>query len=582
MGVRKMSGIKKIIVAFLAVIGLLTIMIMATAIYLLSKYVGPGLEDETLTTNSVLVLKVGENPLSEGANHTPLDFLFSNRQKSLPELVRMIHQAANDPRIKGLVIKNEGSHFSLAQIQELREALRIFKDTHKPVYAYSDTLGEGGNGTGVYYLCASAHEIWLQPRGSLNLTGMVLESYFLRGLLDDYKIKTQIDKREAYKGLAENYMNKEFSPEVRANLQSLLDDLMDQMVHDVGQDRQIEPQKFKELVDHGPYNDAEARNLKLVDYLGHYDELQKHIEQKLGKDISFISDRTYAYELKESNFGNKIALIYVDGTLFGDVNPAIREENANSPRQIAKLLNKVVEDKSIKGVILRINSPGGTVTAAETIWHEVKKVKEAKKTIIVSMGTTAASAGYQIAAPATKIVANPATITGSIGVVSGKVVVNGAFNHFNVHWDRIKSGANAGMWSMTEEFSPDGWRKLQESLDYYYDDFLMKVAEGRQMDKVDVRKVAQGQVWSGRQAKERHLVDELGGLSKAIEVMRKELGLSSKDSLQIVTLTPQKGFFGGFFDFVNQQVFKMVFGQLQEYIPLESVSLRAVPLYVRS
>lgn len=576
-----MAWLKKLIMSILSVIGLMTVVVVLVSLYMAHKYLLEGEKGEKLTKSSILVVKLGDKPLGEGGKNRPLDILLSGQQRSVGELVTLIHQAKKDPRIKGLLLKADGSSIALAYVQELREAIEAFKQSQKPVYAYSDTMGEGGNGTGIYYLASCAHEIWLQPRGSLNLTGMILESYFLKGLLEDYKVKPQFDRREGYKGIIETYTQKEFTPETRGNLKSLLDDLMDQMITDAAKDRHMEKDQFKKMVDEGPYTDAQAQKLKLVDHLGHYDELKKSIEDKQGTSLSFVSDRYYAREDSEAKSGPKIALIHVDGAIYGSVNP-MGEEESTSPRSIAKLLDKSLKDDEIKAVVLRINSPGGTVSAAETIWHEVKKIRDGKKPIIVSMGPTAASAGYQIAAPATKIVANPATLTGSIGVASGKVDLNGIFEHFHVHWDHIKSGDNAGMWSMTEGFSPHGWQKLQQSLDYYYDDFLTKVADGRKMDKTAVRHVAQGQVWSGRQAKERHLVDELGGLTTAIEVAKKELGLERDAPVQIITMSSRGMFLEGLLSMVNEQMVKMVWGQVKENIPLTPIALQSMPLYVRN
>jgi protease-4 len=448
------------------------------------------------------------------------------------------------------------------------------------VYAYSDSLGEGGNGTGAYYLSSCANEIWLQPRGSLNLTGLIVESYFLKGVFDEYKIKTQMDKREAYKGVLETYTEKEFSPQTRENLQNILDDLVDQLTIDIAQDRQMDKKKVKDLIDQGPYNDQEALNLKLVDHLGHYDELKDHLEKKSGTSAAFVSDRQYMGEVKDSQGKVKIALIFVEGGLMGNIGP-VTETEINSPRQLAKNLDKALKDKDIHGVVLRVNSPGGTITAAETLWHEVNKFRKAKKPLVVSMGGTAASAAYQLAAPATKIIANPGTLTGSIGVASGKIILSGLLDHFHVSTSRIKSGENAGMWSVLEEFSPESWQKVQHSLDYIYDDFLTKVAQGRNIDKAQVRQIAQGKIWTGRQALEHRLVDGLGGLTKAIEVTKEELGLSRDASVELITLTPKPAFLESVFELMSLQVAKLFLNQVSEYVPVEPVSLQAPAVQVR-
>jgi protease IV len=576
-----MRWIKKVIVGLLSAVGLLTIITFLTMYYTFQEYIIPEERNAKLTDHSLLVLRLGDRPLAEGINPSRLNmFLSGVRQKSIVDIIKILNAAKEDSRIAGLIVKIEGNGFSLAHVQEIRAALKDFKQSKKPIYAYADTLGEGGNGTGAYYLSALAGEVWLQPRGSLNLTGMILESYFMRDLLDQYLIKPQLDKREAYKGIGESYTENSFSKESRENLQNLLNDLMDQIITDVAEDRKLDKTSFKQVVDQGPYSDQEALQLKLIDRLGHYDELKRAIQEKSEVPVSFVPDKDYAYSIQSQNGKAKIAMVVIDGTLYGNTSP-LGDENPNSPRQIAKSLHRALEDKSIGAVILRVNSPGGTVTAAETIWHEVKKIKEAKKPIIVSMSSLAASAGYQIAVPALKIVANPATITGSIGVMSGKIILNKAFSNFGVHWDQIKSGANAGMWSLMEEFSPEGWKKLQSSLDYYYDDFLTKVAEGRGLDKAEVRKVAQGQVWTGRQAKEHKLVDELGGLSKAIEIAKAEIGLTPSDPVQLVHIVGKRGVLSVLLDIFELEAVHMIWRQAMQSLPVDFVSLQMRPLYLR-
>lgn len=219
--------------------------------------------------------------------------------------------------------------------------------------------------------------------------------------------------------------------------------------------------------------------------------------------------------------------------------------------RVMKLLKRARKDEKVVAVVLRIHSPGGIVTAAESIWREISLLKAAGKPVVASLGTIAASAGYMIAAPATKIVANPATITGSIGVAVGKLVLSGAFDHFGVHWDRIKTGQNAGMWSFTEDFSEQGWKKIQEMLDDCYQDFIAKVAAGRRMTPEAVREIAQGKVWTGAQAKENGLVDELGDFYTAVDVAKNLFGGDQKELISVESYHDEGGFMQDLQNFVD-------------------------------
>lgn len=530
---------KKTILSFLAMIGFITIIgfvaLFFSIQYLFSR---PSAPNENVSNNTVLNLKVGNTPFVDVLGNNDLfSFLSSGRTPSLFETVVTLKHAAKDDRIKGVFLSIEGSNLTLAQAQELREALSLFKTEKKKIYAFAYSFGEGGSGTTPYYLATIADEIFMQPQGGLELTGYAIDSYFLRELLDKYKVKPQLDRREQYKGIIETYTQKDFSPETKENLGHLLQNMLGQVRESIVDRLKISDNEVQKLIDAAPYLGNEALDNKLITQLLHKDEVKDLFDHDLNGKPTFASLKTYRKEVHEKKASHKFALISVSGEITSPAASTSYTHDQSSPRQVAKSLRKAAQDPLITAIILRIDSPGGTVTGAETIWYEVNRIANTiKKPLIVSMGSMAASAGYQIAAPATKIVANPGSITGSIGVATGKLAIKDAAAEFGIQLRQLQTAKHSGMWSMAEEFTPDEWQKIQKSLDYYYDLFLKKVSDGRHLSLDATREIAKGQVWTGIQAKERGLVDELGGFLKAISVAKQLTNISDETLVEIVMM----------------------------------------------
>lgn len=528
---------KKIIFGFLASIGFLTI-VLIVGIYFSFKSLFSFLEQEettSLTEFSVLNINVGSVPFIDVTQRTNLFSVFQpHKAPSLLDTVLSIKHAAKDDRIKAIFLSIEGDDISLSEAQELKEALELFKQSKKPIYAFSYSFGENGNGTSTYYLALSADKIFLQPQGMLSINGYAIENYFFRDLLDKFKIIPQLDRREGYKGVIEPYTNNSFSPETKQNLQTLLDEMLDQVQNAISAKLSLPESQVKSLIDKAPYLDITASQEKLITGLLHKEEAKTLIEEELQQKANFISLKTYKKSITTSPASHKVALISVQGEI-GSPASIKSYQDKDSPSQVAQKLRRAGKDKEIDAIILRVNSPGGTVTGAETIWYEVDYIANTiKKPIIISMGTLAASAGYQIAAPATKVVANPGTITGSIGVASGKVSIGKALAEYGINIQQLVTAKNAGMWSNSEEFSPDEWAKMQQNLDHIYDLFLKKVSEGRNLSVEEVRKIAKGQVWTGVKAKELGLVDELGGFLKAIDITKQLINVPEETPINII------------------------------------------------
>ena len=500
-----------------------------------SSYEGP------LTTHSVLKLKIGKNSFSEGPPEKSLiahaSSFFSEKKHSLYEHITAISKAQVDPNIKGILVEIEGNTLSTSQAQDLRTALKKFKTSGKFIQAFARTFGEGGNGTVPYYVCTVAHKIWLQPRGELNLLGYGLESYFFKNILETYEILPRLGRRGDYKTITESYTQSQFTPQSKENLQSLLLSIHGQVVQDIATDRNLSVAAVTDFIDNSPHLDHEAITSGYVDQLGYMDDIKNEISAKESVPLSYITVSRYKNHYPHDITSAKIGVVVVEGPIVYGQSGVLNEETT-SPSKIIQQLQQASQDLSIKAIILRINSPGGTVTGAEGIWHEVEKISHSSKPIIVSMGSVAASAGYMIAAPATKIVASPSTITGSIGVATGKVVIGKALDRFGIQNDHLKTGKNATIWSLNENFTPEQWDKVQKQLDYYYADFMNKVSKGRTLSLETVEALAKGQVWSGVQAKEKGLVDELGDFSTAIQIAKNLIKPSLKESdLSIVFLS---------------------------------------------
>jgi len=471
--------------------------------------------------NAVLTLELGQ-PIKERAQGGAFPFGPFGRATTLRDLVTGLEAAAEDERIKGLVVHVGSGPLGMAYTQEIRDAVKEFRSKGKFAVAFAETFGEAGNGNTHYYLATAFEEIWLQPSGDVNLTGFALEQPFLVDTLTAMGVTAQLDQREEYKGLADTFTKSSMPAPIRENLQRLMDSWLEQVAQGMAERGKFDAAAARGLIDRGPFLAAQAQSAKLVDRLGYWDELTQAIDDRAGEGATWFPLHDYAASLEQPEGVDRIAVVYGLGpvtlvtggqdALFG---PALMESSA-----VASAIRDAVDDPAIRAIVFRVDSPGGSYVASDTIWREVQRARDLGKPIIVSMGEVAASGGYFVAAPAAKIVAQPATITGSIGVASGKVVFAGLWDILRLHWDGVKAGANADLDSPHRLYTAEGWNRLQGALDRVYTDFTQKVAAGRNLSIDKVRNVAKGQVWSGRDARERGLVDELGGYSVAIRLAR--------------------------------------------------------------
>jgi protease IV len=522
-----MSGTKKallIIGGIVAVFALVIVVGVAIVVSVLRK------SEPTIRDNSLLTLRVAGS-LPDYSPDDPFKKYFGGPDQSLTGLVMQFKKAKVDKRIKAILLEVDMSGVGWGKAEELREAITDFRSSGKPVYAYIEF---GLNKE--YYIATACDKIYVPPPGELFINGLAADVMFFRGSLDKLGIYPDIYQIGKYKSAGDMFTQKQMTDAHREYVNSLLDDLYGRYVNTIAQSRKKTPDEIRALIDNAPYSAAKAKEVGLIDESAYRDDVEKQIKTQLGyKDAdAFTPVRGTDYrdvppESLGLNEGERIAVIYASGTIgSGSSQNSPSGEQSIGSDTVSKAVSDAAADKTIKAIILRVDSPGGSGLASDIIWHAVEAANQ-KKPVVVSMSDVAASGGYYISAAASKIIAEPSSITGSIGVVAGKPVMRGFYDWLGISNEYVLRGKNAGMFRETEKFSDDERAKFEDWIKTtYYQDFVPKVAKGRKKDPQSVDSVGQGRVWTGAQAKDRGLVDDFGGLDKAIEVA-KDLAKIPKD-----------------------------------------------------
>jgi protease IV len=494
---------------------------------------------------TVLVWRLAGPVLEQQAPRLP--FTGGPESGSLAELYPALRAARQDPGVRGLAVYIQDADFGLAKAQELRRQLLGLRRAGKFVECFLETVGEGSNGTLEYYLASACERIHLAPAGDLNLLGLYTESRFLRGTFDKLKIDPEFNHVGRYKSAVETYTRNEFTPESKEAIAAILDGYFSQIVSAIAEARRKTPYEIKWLIDGAPFSAAEAVKRGLIDQLSYPDQFRDHLKKRLGREPAYLAIEDY--RPARSLSARRIAVVFALGTLVrghGGTAPWTEETFLGSD-DMAALLRNMAEDDSISSVVLRIDSPGGSALAADLILREVGKLKD-KKPVVVSMSDMAASGGYYIAARATKIVAEPATLTGSIGVYGGKLVTRRFEEEvLGVGHDAQKRGTNADIYSPLQPNSQQQETRLQQLMLRTYAAFIDHVAAGRRMNRPAVEGVAGGRVWTGAAARRIGLVDELGGLDKAVDIARQEAGIRSGETVVVDFYPPPPSWLDLFF-----------------------------------
>ncbi|HEU5265706.1 MAG TPA: S49 family peptidase [Jatrophihabitans sp.] len=464
----------------------------------------------------------------------------SRHRPRLRALLRALHEAGTDSRVRAVIVKVGGATLPWATMQEIRAGLGAFAASGKPTVAWAESMGEG-NGTVDYVLATGCTEIWLQPSGEVGLLGIAAETTFLRGALDKLGVEPQLDKRYEYKNAADQIMNTEFTAEHREAVDRVVESIWDTAVAAIAAGRRMSEARVRELADTAPHPAAAAREAGLVDRIGYRDEVYADLRERLGTLEQLFADqwkprRTAATLLRRHR--GVVALVEGHGEIIpgrsrgGPRGPILGSDTVCTALRAARRADRV------RAVLFRVDSPGGSAVASDSIWREVMLTREAGKPVIVSMGAVAGSGGYYIACPADAIVAQPATITGSIGVLGGKVVISSLLERLGLTTGAVARGGSARMYSLREGFTDDERARLGEILDRIYADFVAKVAQGRGMTAPDVDAVARGRIWSGADAVGKGLVDSLGGLRDAAAIARSKAGLRADAPVRAAVHVP--------------------------------------------
>lgn len=539
------------------VIGAIVLVSIFVCVMFMSSIAPEG--DVALPDEMVLYIEF-DGQLGDVPQEASLMNPFEHSSMTVKDFTDALDAAKTDPRVKGVVANLKQGGYALANLEEMRKAIKDFRTSGKFAYIYSASYGEAGN-LGTYYLATAFDKIWMQPMGLVGIMGVNAEMPFFRDVLDKVGVQPQFMQRKEYKTAYESMTNSHISEPNREMTSDLIADIASVLTDDIAKDRGFTSDAFKAFVSKGLFTDQEAKDSKLIDVLGYGDELMKQINKQVtgnpdDKDLAYIdlgdysNDITpkqgFAEELIEDAAGKEakpvekkdgkpaIALVYASGMILSSNESG--KDGVAAADDISGALEEAAEDDDIKAVVLRIDSPGGSPVASETILHAVELVKANKKKVIVSMGATAASGGYWIAAYADRIFVLPSTITGSIGVLGGKFSVQDLWKTIGVNWDRITWGQNAGIWSLNTPFSESEAERINMMLDNVYTNFVQRVSKGRKMSVENVEKIARGHVWSGKRAIGIGLADEFGGLNEALDFAAMQIGTKNRKDVDVVIM----------------------------------------------
>jgi len=494
-------------------------------------------EEVMISKNTILHLKFDKN-IVDRSSKMPFDLSFMGTQKSigLNDILDNIRKAKTDDNIAGIYLDLSGIPAGISTISEIREGLVDFKKSGKFIWAYSEAYGQGA-----YYLATAADKIFLHPNGMLLFKGISAEPVFIKGTLEKLDIKVQVIRHGKFKAATEPLFLDKMSPENRKQIIAIITDIWDKIVIGISESRNIGLQELNRIADSILIETPEdALKYKFVDQIAYKDELIKELKKKLAigekKKINYVTLENYTNVAEKTKSGtkkDKIAVIYASGTIGGGEG----DEQSIGSERISKAIRKAREDEKVKAIVFRINSGGGSSLASDVIWREIDLARQVKP-VVASFGDVAASGGYYIGCAATKVLADPTTITGSIGVFGVIPNFQGLFNNkLGITFDEVKTNANADLISVNKPLPAYQAMLLQREVDHTYEVFIGKVADGRKLSKAQVDSIGQGRIWSGTAAKKIGLIDEFGGLTKAIELAAE---LAKIKDYRILSLPEQK------------------------------------------
>jgi protease-4 len=491
----------------------------------------------TISGDSVLVLALSGDIPEAAPVEIPLPFAQTDASPTVRDFWTSLHAAAKDNRIRALVLKPSSLAAGWGKLEELRHELTEFKKSGKPIYAYLQ-----GAGSREYYLASVADKIYVSPDDSLEVKGFLLEEMYFKNSLDKLGIQVQVDHMGKYKDAGDTFTKTGMTPETKEVLNSVVDQIYNDFCTTTGQGRHKTGDQMKTLLDAGPFMADQAKNDGLVDVLAYENDMYSDLNHKVGvSELKKVPIGTYFRGTPGK--GDRIAILVGEGDIVrGDPNDGYGSTSVISSGGFSKLIRRVRSDSSVKGVILRVDSPGGDAVASDEILHELKLLSAAKP-LVISMSDLAASGGYLISMTGDKIISYPDTITGSIGVLYVRPSFKGLYDKLGITTDSIARGKMADLDSVSNPLSDAETQKLHESIANTYRSFLTKVAGARKKSIDQVDAIGQGHVWMGAQARDNGLVDNLGGLDEAIAFIRDKAKLSSSGDTNLVMYPPRRSIF---------------------------------------
>lgn len=500
--------------------------------------------EPAVPSNAVLSIKLDGN-LAEVSARDVVGYLRGARTPSLRTVVENLKKAKVDRRVGAVMLRLKGLDLPLwGKVQELRDAVTDFKQSGKPVYAY---LEYGGDRE--YYLASAADKVFLMPSSPLELAGVATYQVFLKGTFDKVGVVPDLHHIGAFKTAPNTFTEKGYTEAHREMDMSLNRALLGEIVKGVAAGRKKSEDEIRRLIDEGPFLPEGAARAGLIDDVAYEDQAADRLAQAVHSEDRVIDGDDYARVSLSSlglNRGPKVAVIYVAGAIaggksgFDPVNGAVVGSDT-----LIDYIRQARHDPGVRAIVLRIDSPGGSAAASDAIWRElmIARNERADRPIVASMSDLAASGGYYVAMPAQAIVAQPSTLTGSIGIFGGKFVMGGVYEKLGAKVESTSIGKNAEMASPARRYNASELRKVEEQLQSFYDQFVEKAAESRHTTPAAIDRLAQGRVWTGQQAKENGLVDVLGGLDTAVAIAKERAKLPAGEDVELVVYPPRRTFY---------------------------------------
>jgi protease IV len=463
---------------------------------------------------------------------------------SLRAIIETLDYASKDDRIKGLVVKTNDINTSIAHTEEIREAVKRFKNSGKFAYFYADTFGDLDEASNNYLLASIFEEIWIQPSGLVGLTGYSREYSFYKDAMSMLGVEAQFEQRREYKTAPNQYLHDDFTATEKEAETALMKSHYDILVNHIAKDRGIELNVLEKLIDDAPISPDVAKQHNLITNTGYWDDMRDYVEAQ-SETNQWIELPHYASRISPKyDSKQKIALIYTDGEITRGESAGFDFMPGDSfgGESIAEGIRDAVDNDDVVAIVLRVNCPGGSYPASDMIWHEVNNAKESGKPVIASIANWAASGGYFLLMSANRILASPSSQTGSIGVFAGKFVFKDLSDKLRVNWRTIKAGSHADMWSNYSKFSDSARKTLNRRMDFVYDDFVTKAAESRDIPRDKMEPLSRGRVYPAEEALKIGLIDQLGGYYDALRAAKKAAGIPEDRELEIVLYPRPKNF----------------------------------------